>query len=216
MSNMAIYDRSETESLIERVQSLPPELYNKIHDLSFTVDLDSMLTPEHLDPYHEPAFRPTFHIDETWRPPALIQVSRNLRERLSPAFYEGAIFVFKDDLADPDNLSLLTRWLKSLSPKRQNMVSRSQFCIVTTSEIQFRPNNMLYRVRFRDILDPIYVDIVVDLTRRVYRAMNATGGPFAKMRNVRFRIPMEGKPGQVWDAHANRKLQKLFCGQDID
>lgn len=193
---------TDMEDLIERVQSLPPELYSEIRDLTFTVNLDSILTPEHLDPRFTPELKPVFHINKSWKPPAILQVSRTLREQHSPAFYHAAVFTFADDLADPDNLELLMRWLKSLSPKQLKMVTRSQIRILTSSTMLKHPPPYY----FRHCMRSVDVDIVVDLHVRVLKAINASNIQIDKPWNIRFHFPLQEDPGKVWDAHINRKM----------
>lgn len=87
---MATPETSETNSLIERVQSLPSELYEEIYNLTFTVNTE------------------TCYVDKAYRPPGILQVNKNWRSALRQRYYDKTIFRIPAGL---NGVEHLTRWL---------------------------------------------------------------------------------------------------------
>ena len=96
-------------SLVEQVQSLPPELFNKVLDDTFQLEPSSV------------------EIDESYQPPCLLQVDKKSRKAFATSFYGGGVtFEF-------NSRACLVKWLRSL-PKahiailRKMKVSFSRCC----------------------------------------------------------------------------------------
>lgn len=80
---------TEPDRFVERVHSLPPELFWQIYRDTFTADAAET------------------HMDETSKSPSLLQVDRASRALFAPNYYSKTKFVFRE-------LSLCQKWLISL------------------------------------------------------------------------------------------------------
>lgn len=89
-----------TDDHIQRVHNLPPELYDKIYDFTFTNN-----------------FRESYYIDEKYKPPNILQVNKQQHSTLHQAFYNQTIFTVSDSATD---METLTRWLRSLPDPREH------------------------------------------------------------------------------------------------
>lgn len=94
---------AETPTLTQRVQALPPEIFNKILDFTFTPDS-------------------TIYVDKEYRPPATLQVSQAAREKVLKQFFtDGRIFYV--------SRPVLPMWLQSIrvhTNQRTHGYTRSQ------------------------------------------------------------------------------------------
>jgi hypothetical protein len=120
---------AEEVAFDDRVQALPPELFNEIRDLVLTCPLSEN----------------EISINKKYRLPAQFHVSKELRRRFSKAFFETFTFSF------PDGLTLV-KWLLSLERPHRNMI-RGLYLVV--EEYVLRDWEMvdwqyLMDVRFRD------------------------------------------------------------------
>ena len=85
-------------TLHERVQKLPPELFNEIKDIVFSSTANRVM------------------IDESYTPPTTLHVSNETRKQFAEMFYgSGTTFVF----CQP---SAFQRWLKSLGHEHLQMI----------------------------------------------------------------------------------------------
>lgn len=101
------------DDLAARVQSLPQELYDHIYSEVFTAPFDLA--------------KIEIKVDDSYKPPAQLQVSRASREQFAQSYYGNTLFVFNSDddyggdLTDADFIPIydtygtLVPWLKSLS-----------------------------------------------------------------------------------------------------
>lgn len=110
---------SKMDDFIERFQSLPPELYTEIRNLTITPD-----------------FPKTCHIDESYKPPNILQVNQQTRLELTCEFYANTIFTFPNNLADSSTKCVLKRWLNLLSMKQRQSLLSSELHILTELKIQ--------------------------------------------------------------------------------
>lgn len=98
---MSAHEISPADSLVQRVQSLPAELYMEIYDLTFTINVDTCL------------------IDKAYKPPSILQVNKRWRSTLRYRYYDKTIFEVPVHL-DPNGNSTsndvedLIRWLTIL------------------------------------------------------------------------------------------------------
>lgn len=106
----------DMDEFIRRVQSLPPELYIQIHDLTFKDE-----------------FPATCRIDRNYRPLSILQVNRKWRSALSPAFYDRTIFTVVDSV---DDLTGLSKWIRSLPRKHITRITFPELRILSTRRIE--------------------------------------------------------------------------------
>lgn len=115
---MATSTESDTDELITKVQSLPPELYTEIYNLTFTVNPNEIC-----------------RINKNYKPPGTLQVNRTWRAFLSPAFYVDTIFAVQVE-RDDEELTRVTNWLKSVNPVYRASIPSPEFWILSALEIQ--------------------------------------------------------------------------------
>lgn len=75
-----VIDSGTTISLAERVQALPPELFNRIQDCTFTA------TSGEVDIFDDSL------------PPSCLQVSHDTRRKFAESYYPNTIFYIASDL----------------------------------------------------------------------------------------------------------------------
>ena len=96
----------DDEDLAQRVQSLPPELFNIVLAEVFTPDTT------------------THKIDANYKPPKFLAVSRTTRETYAKAYYGGLDSSFVFELAVGKPIEPLYRWLKCLPLSHLRMLSQ--------------------------------------------------------------------------------------------
>lgn len=95
-ANTIITIMADTDDLIQRVQDLPPELFNHIRDSTFTVEVNKSI-----------------QIDTFFTPPGYLQVNRHARRVLALAYYRDNVFQFANGFTER-NSTILVKWLTSL------------------------------------------------------------------------------------------------------
>lgn len=100
-STMAAHEIPNTEGLTKQVQSLPPELYTVIYDLTFTINIGTCL------------------IDKAYTPPSILQVNQKWRSVLRQSYDNETFFdipVHLRAMNDPtlNDTEILIRWLTVL------------------------------------------------------------------------------------------------------
>ncbi|KAK3617435.1 hypothetical protein LTR22_026731, partial [Elasticomyces elasticus] len=99
-------DTGATDTLSVHLQALPVELQDEIYTLTFTA---------------APIVR---YIDETYKPPALLQVDRASRTLFAKSYY-GHVLVF--ECADTSMISgktVMSSWFHSLTEEHQALIRR--------------------------------------------------------------------------------------------
>lgn len=96
---------TDHDQLHDRVQSLPPELYDYVYDLTFT------------------AF-PTQHAElgSTYRPPSCLQVSKASRAKFAASYYAHTTFIFTHSASHTESITTGVNWLVSLLPEHVAMI----------------------------------------------------------------------------------------------
>lgn len=92
------------KTLRSRIQSLPPELYQQVYDLTFSTGAieSSALAGK--------------YISNLYKPPLMLRMNRHLRENFSKQFYgNGSVFYFK-------TLYVAVGWLASLPKHHIEMI----------------------------------------------------------------------------------------------
>lgn len=115
-SNIADIDSpasSEMDELIERVQSLPAELYNHIQKLTFATDSTQ-----------------SCDINSEYKPPVLLHVQKPFRQVFARAYYSKTNFQFED-------LELCCTWLKSLPEEHRRRIGNLHGIIRVECEESF-------------------------------------------------------------------------------
>jgi hypothetical protein len=102
------------DDLIERVQDLPPELFNKFKDLVFT---------------HTPC---TLKIDANYKPSKLLEVDKTTRDQFAKTYY-GEITTFEISYAYH-----LREWLATLNAKHCALIRESQLRVTKPNEARSR------------------------------------------------------------------------------
>lgn len=155
-------------NLIERVQSLPPELYNQIYE--FTFSLEALTCGERI------------RVDKSYKPPSILQVSREQRCELFQAFYEYTIFCFTDDPTCHNNLEELTFWLKSLPITHRKVLNAANIRIVSTIQVPSDIANLREQYKDEDL------KTILRMYRRVENALAYAGYDTRKFRRLRFQF----------------------------
>lgn len=114
---MATSTESDTDELITKVQSLPPELYTEIYNLTFTVNPNEIC-----------------RINKNYKPPGTLQVNRTWRASLSPAFYKDTIFAVELGGYE-EKLANVTKWLRSVNPGYRTSIPLPEFRILSDLKI---------------------------------------------------------------------------------
>ena len=83
--------------LHERVQALPPEIFDRIKDLIFTFNSTKVT------------------VDEHYKPPTQLRISKGTRLLFADAYYGSTVFEFKQP-------SIFYKWLDNLSKAHLNMI----------------------------------------------------------------------------------------------
>lgn len=124
------------KQLYERVQDLPPELFNNIYTLVFT------------------ASESTVDVTSSYKPPILLQVYRSSREVFSKSYYDAVTFRFDD------RVTMLT-WLYPLEESH----ARDIQTIRVTEPVWYTGNAALRPRRIRYLQDWIITEVEQDMTR---------------------------------------------------
>ena len=95
------------DQLDDRVQSLPPELYNTIYDLTFTAYSIQGANVE---------------LDSSYRPPSCLQVSKASRDEFAASYYAHTIFMFSQRASYTESITTGVNWLVSLPPEHVAMI----------------------------------------------------------------------------------------------
>lgn len=87
------------------VQNLPKELYDEIYDLVFTARSTEQVT----------------RIDASYRPPAMLPVSRTTRQKFAASYYRSAKGF------ELQRMDLLRKWLKNLAVEHKGLIKRIEY-----------------------------------------------------------------------------------------
>ncbi|KAK3720994.1 hypothetical protein LTR37_003284 [Vermiconidia calcicola] len=110
-----VEDEADIEDdFVNRVQGLPPELYNHIYHDVFT-----------------PA-TPTIRIDESYEPPLLMQVDGQSRALFMERYYSKHAII----VADTIDWGLVLDWLKSLSPLHLARLCGARYIVTADMVVQ--------------------------------------------------------------------------------
>lgn len=95
---MTTRKQDDSDKLPQLMCALPQEIYDKIYNLSFTIDIAHSEDDESAQ---------IVRIDNVYRPPAIMQVDRTTRRAVAADFYPNMHF-------HGTNAALLVRWLCSI------------------------------------------------------------------------------------------------------
>jgi hypothetical protein len=96
---------STRPSFEEQVQSLPPELYNRVLELTFTAASDHPVL-----------------VTKAYKPPSILSVSRESRNKLVAEYYSDNTFEFLC-------LPWFITWFSGLKEDHRAMVKTARFCV---------------------------------------------------------------------------------------
>lgn len=187
-------------TLADRVQALPPELFNKIYDLTFTTS-PTIPSPDSYNRQYLIFCRGYGSlqdrlIETPYQPPSNLQVNRATRANLAPAYYCGSLFyITKDDLWD---------WLASLPTSHVHMIRK-----IRVLNFYVRTD---YDEDWNRTLRRKWDKRVYELERSNWTGIQLREGV------VEFEIVQdrEGTPGEWLEVPAERRYSESDCESDRD
>lgn len=208
----------------KQVQSLPPELYKRIRDLTSAAiandkdfiarlhDLPSEIYSQVRDLTFTPDFQETCHIEDSYEPPSILQVDQQSRSELSPTFYGNTIFTFPNDFVKPYRKCAFRNWLECLTAEHRGSLLSTELHILTGLKIAnyFGPvergTGVCLYSRHMSSSDRIALQ---PLRREVYDALSGCGVLWAQAMeaNVRFICLMDNGIEVVLDGKFRSKFE---------
>jgi hypothetical protein len=125
---------AEPLSFDQRVQALPAELFNNIHDLVFVAIASNRV----------------ISIDDEYHPPVVLQVDTVFRDQCSKLYYHNSEFVASNPL-------VMVKWVLSLSRRHRRMIGSMKLVVRHYSrEYKFMcVNNKIYEDGGKRLAQPL-------------------------------------------------------------
>lgn len=128
----------DLESLRDRLESLPRELYDEILHFTLVCDAGTETFPS-ATKKGLPVVNTQF-IDNTYKPPVQLALNRKIRQDTLPKFYSNTTFIFSDH-------GVLKRWMRSLPREAVVEIREARVVEVTASciftGIYTRPEHLI-------------------------------------------------------------------------